>query len=160
MSVPRPIPTYTHSFELPWERPRVFELFSDPQRLDRLTPQWFRLRPLGDATVELEEGTEIAYDLRYRGLPLRWTSRITDWQAPDFFAYEQRHGPYLRFRHEHIFESFAGGTRVRDTARYRAPGGRLVEGLIVRPELRRIFAYRERMAWREMLALTKPTRVT
>ena len=55
---------------------------------------------------------------------------------------EQRRGPY-RFRvHEHRFEERAGRTLASDRVRYAAPGGWLVDRLLVRPDLERVFEYR------------------
>lgn len=140
--------TYAYRFHLPVDRDAVFALFADPRWLDRLTPPWFRLRPLEEIPETLGVGSEISYRLRWRGLPFVWTSVMTDWRAPAFFAYEQKRGPYRFFRHEHFFEDAAGGTDVLDRVLYRAPGGTLADRLIAGPDLRRIFAYRERRALR------------
>lgn len=135
--------SYRHVFRLPVERRELFGLFSDPRLLDLLTPPWFRLRPLGPLPRRLGAGSEISYRLRWRGLPLRWVSRITDWREPGYFAYEQQRGPYRYFRHEHLFDAVEGGTEVVDRVFFRAPGGPLADRWIAGPDLRRIFAYRE-----------------
>lgn len=136
--------SYSHVFWLPFERGALFDLFAEPRCLDLLTPPWFRLRPVGDPPRKLGVGSEISYRLRWRGLPLGWTSIVTDWQRPGYLAYEQKEGPYLYFRHDHVFESTDGGTRIVDRVFFRSRGGRLVDRLIVRPDLERIFGYRER----------------
>ncbi len=137
---------YSHRFRLPYDRREVFDLFADPHALDRLTPSWFRLHPASDLPEDLGAGSEITYRFRWRGLPLPWTSRLTDWDAPRFLAYEQRRGPYRYFRHEHFFEPVDGGTEVLDRVYFRSPGGRLFDRLIATPDLKRIFACRERKA--------------
>lgn len=147
------VSAYRHVFRLPAEREALFELFSDPRLLDTLTPPWFRLRPLGELPRRLRAGSEISYRLRWRGVPLRWTSRITDWRPPGFFAYEQLRGPFRYFRHEHSFEASGGGTEVVDRVVFRAPGGSLADRLIAGPDLRRIFAFRERQARRFPMGL-------
>lgn len=147
--------TCRHQFDLPVSRRQVFELLSDPDRLDSLTPPWFRLRPRPGAPRRLAEGTEIAYRFRWRGLPLPWVSRITDWREPEFFAYEQQRGPYRFFRHEHTFIATASGARVIDRALFSTHGGRLFDRTLALPDLRRIFAYRER-ACREWLTSAQP----
>ncbi len=144
---------YAHTFRLPVERRVVFALFADPRYLDFLTPPWFRLRPIGDLPERLGAGSEISYRLRWRGLHFRWTSRMTDWRAPEFFAYEQLQGPYQSFRHEHLFADVASGTEVRDRVIFRAPGGRFTDRWIAAPDLERIFAFRERRA-RELFSRT------
>ena len=47
--------------------------------------------------------------------------------------------------HRHDFRAEGGGTRFDDTVVYAVPGGRLVDRLIVRPDLTRIFEYRRRV---------------
>ncbi|MDH3255041.1 MAG: SRPBCC family protein [Acidobacteriota bacterium] len=138
--------SYTHSFRLPADRRAVFDLFADPRLLDQLTPGWFRLQPTGAVPERLGAGIAISYRLRWRGLPFRWTSLLTEWQAPEFIAYEQRRGPFRFFRHEHVFETVDGGTEVCDRVIFLAPGGALADRFIAGPDLRRIFAYRERQA--------------
>lgn len=153
--------SYTHKFLLPIEPPAVFELFAEPHLLDRLTPAWFRLQPLGPVPERLEPGTEISYRLRWRGLPFRWTSLVTDVREPEYLAYEQRRGPFRYFRHEHFFESVDGGTEVLDRVFFRAPGGALSDRLIARPDLRRIFSFRQRRAlpvWQSLQATERTAR--
>ena len=143
-----PSSSYSHVFSLPAGVEDVFRLFSDPGLLDALTPSWFELEPAPGFPRPLAPGSEITYRLRWRGLPLRWTSRIVDWEPPHLLTYEQVRGPYRAFRHEHRFEAETGGTRVTDRVVFRAPGGRLIERLLVRPDLERIFRHRERAARR------------
>ena len=51
-------------------------------------------------------------------------------------------GPYSRWVHTHTFEELGGATRVRDTVEYSLPGGWIVDRLLVRRDLERIFDYR------------------
>ena len=137
---------YSHVFSLPSARDEVFALFADPRHLDHLTPPWFRLAPSEPLPAQPGPGVEIRYRLRWRGIPLRWTGLITDWREPDFFAYEQKHGPYRYFRHEHAFTSTTSGTEICDRVLFQGPAGALADRLIALPDLRRIFTYRERVA--------------
>ena len=60
---------------------------------------------------------------------------------------EQIRGPYRQWIHEHTFEEKDGGTIVRDRVTYATPGWpceSLVNRLFVEPDLRQIFAYRQR----------------
>jgi ligand-binding SRPBCC domain-containing protein len=114
--------------------------------LNTLTPSWFDLEPQAHELQTLAPGVEITYRLRWRGIPLRWTSRIVDWEPPVRLTYEQVQGPYRWFRHEHLFEAEGTGTRVIDTVLYRAPGSRPIDRLLVRPDLKRIFRHREQAA--------------
>ena len=88
------------------------------------------------------------YRLRLRGLPLKWRSKITDWDPPACFSDIQVRGPYLEWVHTHQFEEQDHGTLVRDHVRYRlwgpAPIARLVNRWLVAPDTKRIFEYRHR----------------
>ena len=138
--------TYSHSFALPAEIDRTFALFSDSGRLDTLTPDWFDLRPRPPMSKRLAPGVEIRYRLRWRGLPLPWTSLIVEWQPPHRLTYEQVRGPYRFFRHEHLFVADGDGTRVIDRVVYEALGGAWIDRLLIRPDLERIFRHRARVA--------------
>ena len=145
--------SYSCAFSLPAEVEDAFKLFSDPNLLNRVTPTWFDLQPYPNQPKSLAPGVEIAYRLRWRGIPLRWTSRIVDWEPPHLLTYEQAKGPYLCFRHEHLFEAEADGTRIVDKVIYRSPGGRLIDRLIAGPDLERIFKHREQAARRMLRSL-------
>ena len=54
----------------------------------------------------------------------------------------QLKGPYLLWEHLHTFEQVPEGTLARDEVRYRVPGGRLVNWLMVKNDLIRIFEFR------------------
>ena len=123
-------------------RIEVFHLLADPRNLNGLTPHWFDLVPATEVPNQLTTGVAIDYLLRWRAVPLRWTSVITEWSRGERVTYEQGHGPYEFFRHEHRFEDCPRGTRVTDHVSFVAPGGWAVRRLIVAPDLRRIFRYR------------------
>jgi ligand-binding SRPBCC domain-containing protein len=90
-------------------------------------------------------GTLIDYRLRIRGLPIRWQSEITAWEPQRRFVDEQRRGPYRSWIHEHAFEADGDRTIARDFVQYDHIGGMLANRLIVGPDVRRIFAYRQRV---------------
>jgi ligand-binding SRPBCC domain-containing protein len=157
-SDPAELTTYTHRFRLPASREEVFALFADPYRLDQLTPDWFRLLPVEPVPSTLSPGTEIAYRLRWRGLPLHWTSRITEWGAPERIVYEQARGPYRSFLHDHRFVAIGRReTEVVDRIDFRTAGGPWFDRRFVRADLRRIFEGREARARRALaLASRRP----
>lgn len=125
-------------------RPReeVFPFFADAHNLETITPPLVRFAILTPDPIEMRVGLRIDYRLHVRGLPLRWQSEITAWEPPNRFVDEQRRGPYRVWIHEHTFEERDGGTRILDRVRYAVPGGGLIERFFVRPQLRKIFAYR------------------
>lgn len=129
---------------LPQPIAAVFAFFSDAFNLEVITPNWLHFEVLTPAPIALGEGTLIDYRLRVRGLPLRWQSLITSWDPPHRFADVMQRGPYRWWRHTHAFETRSGGTLTRDEVDYGVPGGALVHRLVVGPDVRRIFAFRQR----------------
>ena len=120
----------------------VFPFFVDARNLERITPPWLRFSVLTPGEIPMREGVTIDYQLRLRGIPIRWTSRISAWEPPHRFIDEQDRGPYLTWRHEHRFHEEDGMTVAEDKVAYAVPGGRLVNRFLVAPDLRRVFAYR------------------
>ena len=122
----------------------VFAFFSDPSNLEELTPPWMRFRITDYPESDLSSGSKIHYKLRVRGIPLRWTSLISRWEPPFAFVDEQVRGPYSSWVHTHTFAEKDGGTLVCDHVEYSVLGGRLVNSLLVRRDLERIFDFRAR----------------
>jgi len=131
----------------------VFPFFADARNLEALTPPWLHFEISNPSPIEMRTGTLIDYRLRVHGLPLRWRSEITAWDPPHRFVDEQRRGPYRAWRHEHRFTAEGGGTLVEDDVTYAVLGGAIVDRLLVRRDLQRIFAFR-----REALRAVFPTR--
>ncbi len=128
---------------LPQPRDRIFDFFSDAFQLETLTPSWLKFSVLTKAPIQISVGTTIDYKLKLHGIPIRWQSLISDWEPPSRFVDRQVHGPYRRWNHEHIFQPVAGGTLCLDVVEYEVIGGRLIHSLFVRPDLLKIFAFRQ-----------------
>lgn len=141
---------FTASQWVPTALDETFAFFADAGNLERITPPILRFRIITPAPITMRVGTLIDYRLRLRGIPIRWRTEITAWDPPRSFTDVQLRGPYRKWVHRHDFVEEDGGTRVDDTVRYAVPGGALVDRLIVRPDLDRIFGYRRR-AIRELL---------
>ena len=123
----------------------VFPFFADAGNLERITPPWLNFEILSPPPIHMCVGKLIEYRLRLHAIPLRWRSEITAWEPPFRFVDEQRTGPYRAWIHEHIFKECNGGCIVEDFVRYAVVGGRLVDYLFVRGDVRRIFEYRTQM---------------
>lgn len=128
----------------------VFDFFSNPHNLFRITPRWLSLRVKTPQRIDMAEGTKILYRFRVRGVPAIWHSEITAWEPPHRFVDTQRLGPFTKWVHEHLFQEVEGGTLAIDNVTYSVPGGRLIHGLFVEKDLRRLFTYRHRRL-RELL---------
>lgn len=127
---------------LPQPREEVFAFFSDARNLDAITPPWVRFQTVTPAPIDMKAGALIDYNLRVHGLPIRWRTKITEWNPPVRFVDEQLRGPYRLWVHEHEFESRDGGTLMRDRVRYAVPFDFLAHRFFVRRDVERIFAYR------------------
>lgn len=130
------------SIWLPRPCAEIFEFFSNPGNLDRLTPAWLNFSILTPAASQIKQGTLLDYRLRLRGIPIRWQSKIALWEPPHRFIDRQTKGPYSLWRHEHTFEDRDNGTLVGDNVEYAVPGGIMVQKFLVAPDIARIFNYR------------------
>lgn len=139
---------------LPLPPAEAFTFFGDAGNLDAITPAWLNFRITTPRPIAMAPGALIDYEIRLRGIPVRWRTRITYWEPPRAFVDEQLRGPYRLWRHRHTFEPANGGTWVRDHVDYAVPGGPLeplLHRCLVGPDLRAIFAHRQRRI-RELLA--------
>lgn len=130
---------------IPRPRSEVFAFFADAHNLEALTPPWLRFGLTGTGTIEMAPGTLIAYRMRVHGLPVRWLTRIEEWQPEERFVDRQLRGPYRLWHHTHTFQTHPEGTLMVDRVRYELPFGalgRLAHLGFVRRDLRRIFDYR------------------
>ena len=126
----------------------VFEFFSAAGNLQAITPRSLHFRFESPPPARLQAGSEIRYRLKINGVPVRWVSRIADWDPPHRFSDLQVHGPYAYWLHTHTFNALSDGrTQMRDHVAYRVPFGLLGEAarrLFVERQLRALFDYRER----------------
>jgi ligand-binding SRPBCC domain-containing protein len=123
----------------------VFEFFSRPRNLEAITPSWLRFEVVTPKAVAMRAGTLIEYRLRLHGVPLRWTSRIEEWEPGAAFVDRQVRGPYRLWLHSHEFTPHDNGTVVRDRVQYSLPFGPLGElagATFVHRDLERIFDFR------------------
>ena len=125
----------------------VFAFFGDATNLEAITPAWLRFSVITPAPIVMGAGTLIEYRLRWHRMPLRWTTKIVEWEPPHRFVDTQLQGPYRHWCHTHTFEARMGGTLIRDEVRYRLPLGWLgvaLHRLGIRRDLESIFDGRAR----------------
>lgn len=137
--------TLTGEQVLPLPREEVFEFFSNPYNLQRITPPWLSFKVVEAPEGELHAGALIRYRLKLHGIPTGWTTRIERWSPGESFVDTQLRGPYKLWHHTHEFEDHPDGTLIRDTVRYRMPFGplgRIARTLVVKRDTERIFDYR------------------
>jgi len=136
----------------------VFDFFSRPENLGRITPRGLGFEQRS-VDMEMRDGLEIDYRVRpLLGVPMRWRSRITDYDPPHGFRDVQLRGPYRTWDHRHTFERVGDSTRVIDEIEYSLPFGPLGEiahAAVVRGQLEEIFRHRSRTI-RSVFATQQP----
>ena len=123
----------------------VFAFFSRPENLAVLTPPDLGFEFLTPSPIAMRRGALIDYRVRPFGVPLRWTTAITEYDPPHLFIDEQLKGPYSFWHHTHRFAAEGGGTRISDEVRWLPPFGPLGRAALplIRRELEAIFRFRE-----------------
>jgi ligand-binding SRPBCC domain-containing protein len=86
---------------VPHPLPEVFDFFSRAENLERLTPLWMRFRILTPQPIRMRVGTLIDYKLRVHGFPVKWRTRIENWNPPHEFVDLQLKGPYKLWDFDH-----------------------------------------------------------
>jgi ligand-binding SRPBCC domain-containing protein len=130
------------------EAPRetVFPFFADALNLESITPPWLNFRVITPGPIEMGVGALIEYRLSLHRVPVRWLTRIEDWQPGRSFVDAQVRGPYRLWHHTHTFEDAPAGTLVRDRVRYALPlgvVGEVAHRAFVARDLHRIFDHRQ-----------------
>ncbi len=160
---------YDHEFNnrlwLKKNQSDVFDFFSKTENLEKITPPWIRLKILGLKNLsedtskiqpeiqsgtrpEIQSGSQIDYQLRIHGFPMKWRTLIKDWNPPHGFFDVQLKGPYSKWEHTHRFESFAGGTLMTDQVCFRPPMkylGNALMGSFIAKDIQKIFSFRNKI---------------
>lgn len=133
---------------LPRTPEELFEFFGDAYNLETITPSLLSFKVLTPKPIEMKPGTLIDYKLKVRGIPIKWRTEITEWQAPHRFCDTQLKGPYKQWVHTHTFTPENGGTRCEDIVEYAPPGGPLaplINKLAVQGDVEKIFTHRAKV---------------
>ncbi|WP_127845637.1 SRPBCC family protein [Psychroflexus aestuariivivens] len=71
--------------------------------------------------IELDES--VTWRAKHFGIYQKLTSKITEFNRPNYFADEMISGAFSRFKHEHHFEKLNGMTLMTDIFDYKSPLG-------------------------------------
>lgn len=128
----------------------VWDFFSRPENLDRITPEDMSFEILSDIKdMPMYEGMIIQYRVSpLLGIKMRWVTEITTVRDRAYFIDEQRFGPYALWHHQHHFEEVDGGVLMKDILHYKIPYGfigTIADALIVDQKVESIFTYREKI---------------
>ena len=138
----------------------VFPFFADASNLEAITPKFLNFQILTPRPIPLRPGSLIDYQIKLFGLPLKWRTRIEEFEPPQRFVDVQLRGPYKLWHHTHEFLETGGGTLMTDRVRYQlsfGPLGSLAHILWVRRTLARIFDHRRQTIERLHCGETPPT---
>jgi ligand-binding SRPBCC domain-containing protein len=143
------MPIYTLRREqfVPKPIDEVFAFFSDAGNLQAITPDYLSFEILTPRPIEMRPGRLLDYRLKWHGVPMRWRTRIVEWNPPHGFVDEQLKGPYKLWHHTHTFATEAGGTRMRDIVNYQLPLGPLgaiLHAMMVGKDVEAIFDFRRK----------------
>ncbi len=156
--------------ELPFPLELVFAFFANPENLPRLMPAWQKARieeavftpppapPKGRTPTRLGvmAGTGTRLTLTFRPFPFSpvrvpWEARIEDFRWDEGFCDVQDSGPFAYWRHCHRLTpaevNGRPGVVLVDRVEYELPLAAIshkLEGLLVRPQLERMFRFRQK----------------
>ena len=125
----------------------VFPFFATARNLERLTPAFLHFRILHISSEPLAAGARIDYALRLHGLPVRWRTRIDEWDPPRRFVDRQVRGPFRTWLHTHTFRAEGDATLISDVVLfdlYCRPLARTPALGWIFADLRAIFEHRRR----------------
>ncbi len=135
----------THQW-FPLKKEELFKFFSDAQNLEAITPPWLNFKILNVSTENIQEGTLLDYKISLHGFPIKWRTKIIDWNPPAEFVDTQLKGPYKLWHHTHTFQEVNGGVLMTDRVLYQIPysvAGNLANPLLVDRDVKKIFQFRK-----------------
>tara|TARA_R110002049_G_scaffold12511_1_gene55972 strand:+ start:194 stop:652 length:459 start_codon:yes stop_codon:yes gene_type:complete len=136
------------SIALPISLEEAWAFFANPANLNEVTPPDMRFNTLGGDEGPVEEGHLIWHRVQMAPLIYRtWVTEICVVRKNECFIDNQKFGPFKLWHHRHSFKALnEKETQVTDTVRYALPFwpfGEIAHGLLVRPQLRKMFDYRK-----------------
>jgi ligand-binding SRPBCC domain-containing protein len=128
---------------------QAWDFFSDPRNLAKITPPDMGFIVKSDLPPRIHAGMMIEYRVSpLLGIPMTWLTEITQVREGAYFVDEQRVGPYAIWHHEHHFHDLGDGRiEMQDKVTYTlplSPFSEVVHPFLVKPQLAKIFAFREK----------------
>lgn len=126
----------------------VFDFFKDAKNLEKITPEYLNFKILGMNTDNIQAGSLIDYKLQIHGIPMKWKTKISEYEDGKYFVDEQLKGPYSKWVHEHAFYTHKSGTLISDKVVYKVPLGaigNLIAGWFIKKDVNKIFNFRNKI---------------
>ncbi|MEZ5424639.1 MAG: SRPBCC family protein [Pyrinomonadaceae bacterium] len=134
------------SLTLDLPRKEVFDFFADALNLERITPPELNFKITTPEPINIKQGSLIDYQLKLRGIPMKWQTEISVWNPPHSFTDKALKSPYKQWIHRHAFTELGENkTLIEDEVKYRLPLEPLgdLAHWFVRRELNYIFDFRQ-----------------
>jgi ligand-binding SRPBCC domain-containing protein len=126
---------------------QLFAFHELPDAFLRLLPRGEKIRVIQSAP-SLNAGSRTIVEIRIGFVWVTFESLHTAYDPPHSFEDEQVRGPFRSWRHRHIVEPHPDGAMLIDDIEYTPPFGllgRIVDGILIKPRLRKVFAFRHRV---------------
>ena len=126
----------------------LWSFISSPLNLALITPASLQFEVIDHESYadKMYAGQIIEYYVTpFAGFRTHWVTEITHVTENEYFADEQRIGPYKLWHHEHFIKKVSGGIEMTDVVHYKIPFGFLgviANNLFIRKKLKNIFDYR------------------
>jgi ligand-binding SRPBCC domain-containing protein len=137
--------------KLPISLDAAWDFFSSPKNLKEITPDYmgFKVTSDPDFLENAYGGQIISYIVTpILGIPMKWTTEITQVEFQKYFIDEQRFGPYSFWHHQHHFKAIEGGVEMIDLLHYKPPMwilGDIANTLFIKGKINEIFDYRRKV---------------
>lgn len=125
----------------------LWDFISSPVNLKKITPDSMGFDiTSGSLPKKMYAGMIISYRVKpLPGYTTTWVTEITHIEPNKYFVDEQRIGPYAMWHHEHKLQEVEEGVKMTDIVSYAPPFGlfgRIVNSIIIKKQLVKIFDYR------------------
>ena len=124
----------------------AWEFFSNPNNLDKITPDFMKFKIISNPSDKMYSGQIITYRIGLMpGVNQTWVTEIKNVDERKSFIDEQRFGPYKFWHHLHMFDETEEGVMTTDLIHYAVPFGifgRAVHAIYIKRTLEEIFSFR------------------
>ena len=145
---------FVYESVIPASVEEVFAFHEDPRALSILMPPWEKARVITPPN-SLAVGTVVEVETRIGPFWTRMVAEHIGYEKNRYFEDTLRKSPFASWRHHHGFSAHPEGCLLRDEIHYRlplGPLGQLVEPLLVRPRLQKLFRYRHEITRQTILS--------
>jgi ligand-binding SRPBCC domain-containing protein len=139
----------SQKLEAPVEK--VWDFFSSPENLNKITPEDFQFNIIStDANEKIYPGKIIEYKVSpFKFMPkMHWVTEISQVIENELFIDEQRFGPYKFWHHKHIFIDKGDYVLMKDIVHYSigfGVFGEIAHKLFIKKRLNFVFEYRKKV---------------